>query len=625
MRKVKIKNYRCLEDVEVAFSDITTLIGPNGAGKSSVLRALDWFFNGGKAVNLTEDDIHVGGEPRCITVEVEFGELSPDDRAALGVLGSTSGDSVVVGRSWEGGTGRCWAWARAYPLFEHLRSTTGAMEKRDRYRDLRADHPELDLPPARSVAEVDRGLLEWEARHPDALEDQRLECAALFGFAGHAKMSGLFDYVFVSADLRADEEARDVKSSVIGRILEQAIDRRDADEELPLLGVQMADQHTAIQTRYFTEQLTDLSERLTVAVGELTRGRKITVQPVLPEFKPPPIEFTMKVADGPADTRVDQQGHGFRRALLISALRLLADSTAASGNRVICLAIEEPELFQHPVQARTFAMVLRTLAKDKQPGVQVTYATHSPFFLEAEGFPEIRRVTRDVDAATGASRVVVRSTTQQVVERRLRGTSSPEQVSRQLSGVFLNRLPESLFASAVIVVEGTTDRAILEGYALRDDPLNACGIVVVDAGGKQGIPLAHTILEELGVPCFVLFDGDAGAGGRVQAKGNSRVQAKASVAQDNRRLLRYLSTGAEDHPATRVRDRFAVLGDTLETLLEAEWPEWEKAREILIREGRGVDGMHAATYQLAAIEAATGPPTVLTTVVERAKALSPDR
>lgn len=249
----------------------------------------------------------------------------------------------------------------------------------------------------------------------------------------------------------------------------------------------------------------------------------------------------------------------------------------------------------------------------------------APFFLEAEGFPEIRRVTRDVDAATGASSVVVRSTTQQVVERRLRGTSSPEQVSRQLSGVFLNRLPESLFTSAVIVVEGTTDRAILEGCALRDDPLNACGIVVVDAGGKQGIPLAHTILEELGVPCFVLFDGDAGAGGRVQAKGNSRVQAEASVAQDNRRLLRHLSTGAEDHPATRVTDRFAVLGDTLETLLEAEWLEWEKAWEILIREGRGVDGKHAATYQLAAIEAATGPPTVLATVVERAKALSPDR
>ncbi|MBN0780670.1 AAA family ATPase, partial [Pseudomonas aeruginosa] len=91
------------------------------------------------------------------------------------------------------------------------------------------------------------------------------------------------------------------------------------------------------------------------------------------------------------------QGHGFQRTLLISALQLLAQSGAASAEGVICLAIEEPELFQHPIQAQTFAKVLRSLAEDAGKRIQVTYATHSPYFLEARHFHQVRRLTRSAD------------------------------------------------------------------------------------------------------------------------------------------------------------------------------------------------------------------------------------
>lgn len=621
MKRVKITNYRCLEDVEICFSDTTTLIGPNGAGKSSVLRALDWFFNGGKTNALTEDDMRVGADPRRITVEVEFADLTTEDRDVLGVFGGATGNRVIIGRSWDASGEMHWIYALACPLFAEVRDAAGAMEKRDRYKELAADHPELGLPSGSSAVAVDQALQAWEADHPAELEERPVSCPALFGFAGQAKLSGLFDYVFVSADLRADEESRDVKSSIVGRILEQAIDRTEADEELAELGKYMADQHAAIRNRHFTEQLDGLSSRLTGAVAELTRGRKISVRPVIPEFRPPPVQFEVKVADGPADTRVDQQGHGFRRALLISALQLLAEGTAVSGSRVVCLAIEEPELFQHPVQARTFAMVLRKLAHERSRGVQVTYATHSPFFLEAEGFDEVRRFTRETDAL-GGSHVVVRSTTRHAVEQRLSGTRQPDQVGRQLSGVFLGRLPEALFADAVILVEGPTDQAILEGVALRDDPLNASGIVVVDVGGKDSIPLPHAILMELGVPCYVVFDGDAAVGDRAAARRVPRERAEQSVIRDNRRLLRYLGAVVEDHPLTQVTGSFAVLHDTLEPLLETEWPEWVTMRDELVREGRGLPGKHAPTYRLAAIRAVANPPETVMRIIQRVRMLT---
>ncbi len=51
-----------------------------------------------------------------------------------------------------------------------------------------------------------------------------------------------------------------------------------------------------------------------------------------------------------------------RRVSVTSVVRLLADSRAVGSKRVICLAIKEPELFRHPVQARSFATVLRKRA-----------------------------------------------------------------------------------------------------------------------------------------------------------------------------------------------------------------------------------------------------------------------
>jgi hypothetical protein len=62
-------------------------------------------------------------------------------------------------------------------------------------------------------------------------------------------MSGLFDCAFVSADLRADEEVRDVRSSVIGRILEQAIDRREADVAVGYLDQGRVQQVRCVESR----------------------------------------------------------------------------------------------------------------------------------------------------------------------------------------------------------------------------------------------------------------------------------------------------------------------------------------------------------------------------------------
>jgi predicted ATP-dependent endonuclease of OLD family len=605
--------------VDIRFDGITTFIGPNGVGKSSVLRALDWFFNGDRQHSLSDEDVSAGSGTRRISVEVEFGDLNHLDRLALGRYAAGGKDTVLMRRRWEDGEDKLSGHALTYPPFDVLRRIEGARERRARYNELRAERPELDLPAVRNAQELDAALDDWEHAHPGQLESSESDADThFFGFVGQAKMTGLFDYVFVSADLRAHQEGQDVKGSIVGRILDQAIDRSQAEQEMTDLQLMVNATRENIQSRHFGEQLDTLSDDLTAAVSELTSGRSVQVTPLLQEMRLPQVQFQVKVRDGHARTRIDQQGHGFQRALLISALRLLAESRAVESDRTIFLAIEEPELFQHPIQARAFAAVLRKIARETGRGVQIAYATHSPYFLETEGFAQIRRMTRTV--SSGATSVEIASTTAGEVAERVRGICDGEQFHRQFMRVCLLQIPEALFARAVILVEGLTDQAVLEGCGLRADPLSRNGIVVVEVGGKNRIPLAHALLTELGVPCFAVFDGDAGHEQRARVRNQTEekiAQAVADHKQENRRLVRYLGGAPEDYPATKVHEQYAVAHDTLETYLRAEWPEWEEARRRLVAEERGLEGKHEDTYRQAAIEAEADPPAWLSEIVNR--------
>ncbi len=55
LKKIRIKNFKCLEDFEIDVKDINLLFGANGTGKSSFLKALMYLFknlNHGKYYDL---------------------------------------------------------------------------------------------------------------------------------------------------------------------------------------------------------------------------------------------------------------------------------------------------------------------------------------------------------------------------------------------------------------------------------------------------------------------------------------------------------------------------------------------------------------------------------------------
>jgi predicted ATP-dependent endonuclease of OLD family len=68
------------------------------------------------------------------------------------------------------------------------------------------------------------------------------------------------------------------------------------------------------------------------------------------------------VREGNFSGNLSRFGHGLQRAYLLALLQELSNSEN-EGQPTLVLAIEEPELYQHPPQCQHLATILRNLAK----------------------------------------------------------------------------------------------------------------------------------------------------------------------------------------------------------------------------------------------------------------------
>lgn len=622
IQSVRIRNFRALKDVTIPFDSVTTFIGPNGAGKSTVLRALDWFFNG-KPGSLTEKDCSFGAINEDIEVQVTFADLTMKDREALGKYAPEGATTFTAWkRRSSDGTDILSANAKGFPDFNVIKAASGVAEKKVLYANLKTSRPELELPTANTGAAIEQAMTIWEASHTDLLEDALESLQTnFFGFNSGGKMSGLFDFVLVTADLRASEESLDGKSSIIGRILERSVDRAVADEEIAKIVEESRAQQQKVYEEKFKGQLEAMTSRLNEVVASYSPGRSVTVSPAEVELKAPKTTFEVAVLDGTTETAVDRQGHGFQRTILISALQLLAQSGTASAEGVICLAIEEPELFQHPIQAQAFAKVLRSLVEDPDKCIQVTYATHSPYFLEARHFDQVRRLTR---SSGDTPTVTIHFATVDDVKARLHQIVNADVVERQLDGVVSDQLAVALFANRAFLVEGTTESSVFHGIGdkISLGALEATGISIVPVGGKTSIPLVHAILSAIGIPVYALFDADRGCEARAKAKGkqqNKIDEELAKNAKENRTILKYFGIAEEDFPGATVSATVAIFEDHLESFLIASWPEWLTACNEL-EAATGVSLVkNQLAYRTATLKAEGAVPDMLQQILAKAE------
>ena len=232
------------------------------------------------------------------------------------------------------------------------------------YRALRDSEPSLDLPQVPSGAAARDAMAAWEREHPEALEESTTSATHLFGFVGQGKLAGRFDFVLVPAITDAALQAQDGRGTLLRQLLERAGGHSDAMlRRLKITEDELAATIAEIIDEDGTDALETVAAELTSELGRLVPTGTVNIEARPPEVRIPDIQVAMRVADGGLETDVGRQGHGFQRALSIALVRCLAGTDQLGDAPGLFLAFEEPELYQHPVQARHFARTLADLPR----------------------------------------------------------------------------------------------------------------------------------------------------------------------------------------------------------------------------------------------------------------------
>ncbi|PPI07459.1 hypothetical protein C5C63_07085 [Rathayibacter sp. AY1B8] len=491
------------------------------------------------------------------------------------------------------------------PGFAEVRGMTKVTELRPAYAKLRESLDELaDLGSSPTKVQITEELARWES---DPGNSNQLEAVAdddanhMFGINGANVMRECVRLVLVPA---ATNISSDVGSAGKGSTLNE------------LIGALMAEAGARAQAEWFVENevaIEELKQKITSSVEGSTRTQaervnerlnalipnaKIDLTPRVPDWTPKSeaVVSTDVTIDGVTND-IGRQGHGVQRAVMISMFQALVpddaltrknheplegEDEAATAERllkelanlpVLVVCIEEPEIYQHPIRARAFARTLTELSK--QANVQVIVATHSPYFVRPDYFESLRRFTMSAGISAVASTSAVAIATATGI------------ASSKISKVVEKRVPtefsEGFFADAVALVEGETDRAVLEAICARLGlDLDARGLSVLEVSSKEAIRIPREILTALGIPVFVVADGDfEGAARKHSTDAVKEAGAHASHKKSTEDIVAWLPSataraGATPHvfgAQTTVSDKYIFWHDDLEGELAA-WPSF---------------------------------------------------
>jgi predicted ATP-dependent endonuclease of OLD family len=253
----------------------------------------------------------------------------------------------------------------------------------------------------------------------------------------------------------------------------------------------------------------------------------------------------------------------------MAALQALAEVEAerAPGEehrkRGLLLAVEEPELYQHPAQARHIARTFASLT-DRTGQVQIIACTHSPIFVDIRSFESVRVVRKRSEALTETASATLGATATALdAAYGGRGRYTADGVRPGLRGLLNPYISEVFFSDFVVLVEGEEDKAILEAALARHAARDLVGrraFVVTPVGGKKNLDKLVLILEQLRIPSYLVFDRDG--------EGREREE---SVTRTNLALQRLVGVRQpEPMPATRAENTWSVFAPCLTDVVKDE-------------------------------------------------------
>jgi putative ATP-dependent endonuclease of the OLD family len=536
LRSIQIENFRSFENETIDLSGYSSLVGPNGAGKSTILVALNLFFRNTASshtdlINLGEEDFHLRKTANPIRITLTFDSLTEEAKTDLKAY--VRHDKLVVSAvaQWDAQAGTAEVTQKGVrsvmlefvPFFEAQEKKARAAELREIYEKIRESVP--DLPKGASVEQMRDALRSFEETHLELCKPFEAETQ----FYGWSKGDNLLrkhvQWVYIPAVKDASSEQEEGRATALGELLERTVRAKVSfGDEIDKLKKEVAERY---QKLLENEQpaLDNLSKSLSTRLQEWTHlDTRMQVKWHYNEKKSVAINDPLaRLLAGERDFlgEIARLGHGLQRALLVSLLQELFDS----GNEekaTLILGFEEPELYQHPPQARHMLSMLEGLASKNS---QVIVTTHSAYFISGKGFENIRMVRCDAKKKATVVRGLTHSDLSQAISSALGDQPrSPSSMMASIESILQPTQNELFFTNIAVLVEGLEDLAFLTTYFHLMgywSEFRRLGCHFVLADGKTNLSRPLAIANGLKIPTFTIFDGDAKDKGAANIRDNT--------------------------------------------------------------------------------------------------------
>ncbi len=612
LSSLQIQNFRSCENVVIPFNDYTCLVGPNGAGKSNVLCALNIFFRQSENVatdlsRLVAEDFHNKSTTEPIKITATFVDLEPEaqkdfaDYARHGKLVvsavATFSDSLQCAEVLQ--YGERLAMPAFAKFFEVVASGGKVQDLKTIYAGIRETYP--DLATASTKDAMIDALRSYETAHQSLCELIQSK-DEFYGFTkGANRLAKYVQWVYVPAVKDATTEQRESRNTALGKLLARTVRLKvKFDDRLKEIKQRtQSDYETLLEQNQGT--LDEVSTSLRGKLSEWAHPKaSLRIEWRNDPEKSVHIEdpFAQIVAGEDAfEGELGRFGHGLQRSYLFALLQELATLPGNSEPRLV-LACEEPELYQHPPQAKHLAEVLRRLTETNS---QVVVCTHSPYFVSGEAFEDIRMVRK----GTGGKFTTVRHVSytdllEEWKEALGEQPKKPEGILAKINQELQVQMNEMFFTGRLVLVEGPEDIAYITAYlhlAGNWESYRRSGCHLVPAGGKSHMIPAVLIARRLGIPTFIVFDSDAD----LPDKNGSQARHE----KDNRALLKLAGIADPEpfpqstHWGKNVVMWHSRIGDIVKRDIGAD--TWDGLRQTVEAEFGHVGGLEKNSLYIAAI------------------------
>jgi len=408
IKSVRIENFRSFKDETVIFDDYNCFVGANGAGKSTILYALNVFFRQSKdsqtnILQLSAEDFHHKDTSSPIRITVTFTDLSTQAKDDLKDYARQDKLIVTASAVFDEGTeqavvkqyGNRLGFEEFRRYFEAVKNKEVAPKLKEIYKELSAEHP--DLPTVTTKTAMSEALKAYEENNPDKCALIPSEDQFYGATKGANRLAPHIQWVFVSATKNVGEEGEESKTSALGQLLARTVRSKvDFSEKVSELRAKAQRDYQAILD---AEQsiLTSLSNSLESKLKDWSHP-DVSIEVL---WKQDP-DKSVKVEEPWAFIKLGERGfegglarfgHGLQRSYMLALLQeLVMDSSDEVPTLV--MGIEEPELYQHPPQAKHLASVLYDLTESNS---QVMACSHSSLFILADNFESVRVVREHND------------------------------------------------------------------------------------------------------------------------------------------------------------------------------------------------------------------------------------